>query len=459
MTVIDDAHDFEMTMLQTSLPMALNETSSTRLVIYTPEKTWEIDLQEVDALGIGRAPENDIVLDLPKISRHHARLEHLGNTFMLKDLDSTNGTWLGEQRIQEHVLEDGQALRMGQAQLVFKKGFVNESLTLAGIEPVKERDRLPVVFVPGLMGSKLWRGSECLWPNLKVLFTHPETYAFPGMAPLEPREILDQVVIVPNLIKLDQYNQLGNYLVEDLGYTRGVNFFEFAYDWRQDVRNSARQLGAAIQEWAIKPPFIIIAHSLGTLVSRYYVECLGGKSQVERLILMGGPHSGTPAGLTSLTIGPNLLPFGLMGERLRRVVATFPSAYQIIPDYPCGLDQVGRKVNFLQEVGWVQEERRALLRSAQEFRRELGKHSSVPCVSIFGYGLKTVSKLNIQMDTGGLLANVAYLTEPSGDDSVPQQSAFLPGSEIHPVQQHHGALFVDRDVKMRLKLELLGRFF
>ncbi len=34
----------------------------------------------------------------------------------------------------------------------------------------------------------------------------------------------------------------------------------------------------------------------------------------------------------------------------------------------------------------------------------------------------------------------------------------LEGSEIHPVQQYHGSLFVDNDVKMRLKLELTRPF-
>jgi hypothetical protein len=45
--------------------------------------------------------------------------------------------------------------------------------------------------------------------------------------------------------------------------------------------------------------------------------------------------------------------------------------------------------------------------------------------------------------------------EPSGDSSVPERSAVLPQTEIHPVQQYHGTLFNDNDVKMRLKLELL----
>jgi pimeloyl-ACP methyl ester carboxylesterase len=355
------------------------------------------------------------------------------------------------------VLEDGQSLRIGLAQLVFKKGFAGESLTQVEFFGAKPRERTPVIFVPGIMGSKLWAGSELIWPNLKILFSNPETFAYPGKLPLEPRGILDQVVIVPNLIKMDQYNRMGDYLVEELGYHREQSFFEFAYDWRQDVRISARQLGQAIQNWGIRPPVIIIAHSLGTLVSRYFVECLGGKRMVERMILMGGPHAGTPAGLASLTIGPNILPFGIMGEKLRQVVASFPSAYQIIPDYPCGLNHEGKKINFLEDESWVQPEKLPLLRAAREFRQELGRNASVRTTSIFGYGLKTVAGLKIKTGGSGHLENVIYVSEPNGDDSVPQQSAYLPGSEIHPVQQHHGALFVDNDVKMRLKLDLLGR--
>ena len=458
MTVIDTLSDLEATMISNKVPVALNETSGPRLVIYTPGKTWEVALGAVESLSIGRTDDNDIILDMPKVSRNHARLERSGDVFILRDQNSTNGVWLGEQKVSEQPLADGQALRIGQARLVFKKGFHEEALTIADGLPARLEQRLPVVFVPGMMGSKLYQGSECVWPNLKVLFAEPQIYAYPGKKVLEPRGILDQVVIVPNLVKMDQYNRLGDYLVEDLGYTRGQNFYEFAYDWRQDVRISARQLAQAVQNWNITGQFILIAHSLGTLVSRYFVECLGGKQKVRRMILMGGPHVGTPAGLASLTIGPNLLPFGLMGEKLRQVVATFPSAYQIIPEYACGVNQNGERVNFLQNEAWLQPWQMPLLRAAREFRQELvqaARHTpSIPTVSIFGYGLKTVDRLDIRMGPDGLMQNMAYVLDANGDDSVPQQSAFLTGSEIHPVQQHHGALFVDNDVKMRLKLEL-----
>jgi hypothetical protein len=79
----------------------------------------------------------------------------------------------------------------------------------------------------------------------------------------------------------------------------------------------------------------------------------------------------------------------------------------------------------------------------------------VPSTSIFGYGIQTVSDISLRRDGAGKVESVDFQSENIGDGSVLEQSAFLQGSEIHPVHQHHGSLFVDNDVKMRLKLELL----
>jgi hypothetical protein len=158
--------------------------------------------------------------------------------------------------------------------------------------------------------------------------------------------------------------------------------------------------------------------------------------------------------LTSMLIAPNVLPFGLMGERLRQVVMSFPSTYQIIPNYSCGVDQNDRKINFLEDESWVPKEYIPLLRSGREFRKELGKRASFPSVSIFGYGIKTIASVQLQRDKDGKINDIAYSTLPSGDSTILEKSAVLDGSDIHPVQQYHGSLFVDNDVKMRLKLEL-----
>lgn len=453
-TVLDSEAGLEATLLTMALPKSLNEHSGPRLVVLAPDRTWEVSL-DVERLTIGRLDDNDLALEYEKVSRHHARLERVGNVFLIKDLGSTNGTWMGAQRVDEHWLQSGDTFRLGRVQFVFKGGFAEAALTLveSGVAQPSQ-SRRPVVIVPGIMGSELWRGSERVWPNVRQFFRNPDVYRWPDAAgPLEPRGLVQEVVIVPNLVKLDQYNRLGDYLVEELGYERGADLLEFAYDWRQDVRNSARRLAERIEAWDPRLPITIIGHSLGTLVSRYYVERLGGQRRVERLLLMGGPHQGAPKAAASLALGPNLLPFGLMGDRLREVVATFPSSYQILPTYPCTVDQEGKRIDLFASDDWLTEPQRRLMAVAREFRRELPHQSSVPAVSIFGYGLETITELSVQR-TGDRLSQFKLKAEPGGDNTVPQSSSVLPGSEIHPVQQYHGSLFVDNDVKMRLKLEL-----
>jgi pSer/pThr/pTyr-binding forkhead associated (FHA) protein len=454
LTKIDSQTQLDQTMNHEFLPMVINETSTPSLVVFTGEKTWRIDLNNLDQALIGRDESCAVYLDSSNVSRRHAEVQQVSGAFVLKDNGSTNGTWLGSQKVEHHILKDGDVFRIGPAQIVFKGGFQEQALTMADEQMALPKGRRTVVFVPGLMGSELWLGSERVWPSIRTIFTNPEIFTYPSDIPLEPRNIVDEVVIVPNLIKQDQYNRLGDYLVEDLNYARGVDFFEFPYDWRQDVRTSASQLSQLIDNLPAAQPVIIIAHSLGTMVTRYYVERLGGHKRIERVILMGGPHKGAVKGLVSMLVAPEVLPFGIMGERLRQIVLTFPSSYQILPDYAVGVDQNGKHINFLKDTEWLEEKYLPLLRIGKEFRDELGASASIPSVSIFGYGIKTISDIMAVRDPQGKLLNVEYVSGNIGDGSVLEQSAFLAGSDIHPVHQHHGSLFIDNDVKMRLKLEL-----
>ncbi|MCW1968939.1 MAG: FHA domain-containing protein, partial [Anaerolineae bacterium] len=315
-TIIDSERDLERTLAEAAPAMLLNDTHLPRLAIHSPSKTWEVPLT-ADSLSLGRQASNDVALEFGQASRHHARIERQGERFVLRDLGSTNGTWLGEKRIDSYDLRDGDTFRIGLAKLTFKKPFEADDLTLLETPRVKQ-GLPPVVFVPGFFGSELYRGSEKIWPNIPRLLREPALFKVD--TPLQPKRIVGEVVIVPNLITQEKYDRMGDFLEEALGYERGKNLLEVPYDWRQDNRLSAQTLAAAIDDWQARVPeanrpIVLIAHSMGTLVSRYYVEKLGGKAKVQRLIVVGGPHYGTPKILFGLLTGRGVLPFGLMGDK------------------------------------------------------------------------------------------------------------------------------------------------
>jgi pSer/pThr/pTyr-binding forkhead associated (FHA) protein len=454
---IESEADMEATLAVSGLEVILSETSLPRLAIHTTSGTWEVQL--LGEMSIGRSVSNDIILDQPRASRHHARVRPMGAEWVIEDLDSSNGIWYRGERIQERQLASGDMVRIGDAQLVFKAPFHEDELTLVDTPSAAAVQRRPVVFLPGLMGSELWRGEELLWPQMRQFLRNPEVFRYPSGPDMEPRGIVHRVVVVPNLIKLDQYSRMVDFLVEELGYTSGLDLLEFPYDWRQDLRTSARKLREAIGRWREEQGHgrvTVLAHSLGCMVSRYYVERLGGKGEVERLVLMGGPLYGVPKIFLVVLLGRSLLPFGLMGDRIREVVATFPSVYQILPTYPCVFGVDGEPIDLYDDPGWVTEGHQELWQDGQKFWAELGTKSSVSTLSVFGYGVRTVTKLSAQRDRSGHWRDVQFQQEELGDGSVPEVSTILPGVEIHPVHQHHGALFTDSDVKMRLRLELAG---
>jgi pSer/pThr/pTyr-binding forkhead associated (FHA) protein len=77
-----------------------------------------------DNMTIGRLPNNDIVLNDPKASRHHAEIELQNGRVVIRDLESLNGTEVNGAPISsEQPLSEGDTVSIGDTSLVYKSDF------------------------------------------------------------------------------------------------------------------------------------------------------------------------------------------------------------------------------------------------------------------------------------------------------------------------------------------------
>jgi pSer/pThr/pTyr-binding forkhead associated (FHA) protein len=71
------------------------------------------------ATTLGRALDNDIVVNHASVSRHHASIEARNGAFRLRDLGSQNGTYVGAERVTEASIADGDQVKLGDAAFTF----------------------------------------------------------------------------------------------------------------------------------------------------------------------------------------------------------------------------------------------------------------------------------------------------------------------------------------------------
>lgn len=74
-----------------------------------------------ESVQIGRIADNDIVLPDPNVSRVHARVEKRDGAYQITDLESTNGTWVNEQRVSSVKLKENDVIRLGSTRFIFRR--------------------------------------------------------------------------------------------------------------------------------------------------------------------------------------------------------------------------------------------------------------------------------------------------------------------------------------------------
>jgi phospholipase A1 len=327
-----------------------------------------------------------------------------------------------------------------------------------------------VIFVPGICGSVLREGDQTVWPGtpanavfgsypdefVRILATS-ETITAPDVLRSVPLTILGM-----HIYHFAAYGGALNALEKKLGYneTSGT-LIPFPYDWRRDVRSSAKLLHDRLSQADLKGPRVgIVAHSMGGLVARYALEKLGVPAglNLEVLALLATPHLGAPAALQNLLgLRPEIF---LSARQCREVLknSEFPAGYQLLPrpGIPALLrksPRVGFSVLDLfgpaapPEFGLID----ASLEAARQLSQELpfmGPSFSPPCpyFAIVGNAQKTIVS-NYHVDDHATPVEEG----DSGDGTVPLWSAAPPGIPVRYVAASHMEVCTDPDATAMLQ--------
>jgi adenylate cyclase len=101
--------------------------------------------------SLGRNPTNDFRVSDPSVSSFHCEVEVTAEFVLVRDLGSTNGTFVDGQRIKEAILKPGYLLRLGSAELKLEDQAIRIAIPVSPAEPVPA----PAVHQDGAPGSSL----------------------------------------------------------------------------------------------------------------------------------------------------------------------------------------------------------------------------------------------------------------------------------------------------------------
>lgn len=99
-----------------------------------------------DNITIGRRHDNDIVLDDPRVSRHHAKISFIHEHFVLIDLNSSGGSFINGRRASHEVLYPGDLISFAGLNLVFMQNSVLKKRTTDPLAPPGPGERNTAIF-------------------------------------------------------------------------------------------------------------------------------------------------------------------------------------------------------------------------------------------------------------------------------------------------------------------------
>jgi len=124
------------------------DSSQDKIHILLADKTIHTISFEPPIMTIGRGNDNDIVLNQPGVSRHHARIEFDDQSYLVIDLDSRNGSYIGNQKLapdQPHRWTEGENLRVGETWLRLERTSQDRSTIAVPAKPMLPEEQETII--------------------------------------------------------------------------------------------------------------------------------------------------------------------------------------------------------------------------------------------------------------------------------------------------------------------------
>lgn len=314
-------------------------------------------------------------------------------------------------------------------------------------EPMKD----VIVLLPGITGSVLTKDGKEVWgmsPGAlfkglltgggsmrKALTLQGDDPAVDDLGDgVKASALMPDLHLLPGIWKIDGYAKCADTIKSRFEVVEGKNFFGFPYDWRRDNRVAARWLQRASHKWLTDwrqssgnadARLILIAHSMGGLVSRYFLECMEGWKSTRMLITFGTPYRGSLNAVDSLVNGVHKGPMDLTD-----FARSLTGLYQLLPAFHC-YDGGDGKLALVGESTGIPHIDPARAAAALQFHREIEKAVQTNQQdSQYGYDIRLV--IGIKQDTklGFRPSGTTVEFSPTlkdapegGDGTVPRGSA------------------------------------
>ncbi|TSC75925.1 MAG: Uncharacterized protein G01um101430_95 [Parcubacteria group bacterium Gr01-1014_30] len=344
-----------------------------------------------------------------------------------------------------------------------------------------ESPKTPVLIVPGIVGTELWNEGEYIWINLEKMFLDIDDNFLTenlgldedgnSLQNIEAKKVIERILRIPRL-SINIFEELRLDLENKSNYSLDLNLFFFPYDWRLDLYSAKDLLKQKIDDIKLQTgsqKVDVIAHSMGGLLTKAYIETYGEDS-IDKLIFIGTPHLGAPKAGKVLLKGDRFNIPWLDSTRIEELAVNIPSLHQLLPGptYFSEFQGYIKPFSFLGNPGFYdyqqtkdffindKNKNSLMFQKAESFFGKNLHNFDFSGIDIYNItGCKTPTQSAYQFALFGEIGKIGY---SSGDGTVPMASSqYSPGAKSYFVRNGNHAELPSTDGVRELILGILDQ--